>query len=232
MTGLWHRMTLVVVLMCVCLWGTADAVGAAKSRERIVRKPKPDPTPSVAERIPDARPLDLSKLWGKWYLLNLASRCPHQLKHRATSESTFIHITPPEQAESSPISVSTKTRFNHDCWEILQKYYPTKTNGRYLLKGTKRRSPCPLPFNTHVVIHVIIMEVDDAYAFILYHKNGMVTLKLYARSAANLSEPMLTKFEDLAQQHGMSLAYLFPFPTFGHCGSVNKDHVIDCVPMC
>lgn len=30
----------------------------------------------------------------------------------------------------------------------------------------------------------------------------------------DLSEPMLTKFEQLADKHGMGLAYLFPFPTY------------------
>ena len=98
------------------------------------------------------------------------------------------------------------------------------------------------------------MELDNAYAFILYHKKGKITAKLYGgslsyatatlsvlykgwvilnswnhthtdswlcligqtgRSTVNLSEPMLTKFETLAQEKGMSLAYLFPFPTFG-----------------
>ncbi|CAL8400646.1 unnamed protein product [Gadus morhua 'NCC'] len=222
MTGVRHRVTLAVVLLCVCLWGTTDA-GVAKERERVVRKPrKPAPTPSAVERSPGAPPIDMSKMWGKWYLLNLASTCPHQLQQGASSEATVINLTPPEQ-ESSPVSVSTKTRFNHDCWEILQKYYPTKTNGRYILKGNSVSEPST---------DVIIMELDNAYAFILYHKKGKITAKLYGRSTVNLSEPMLTKFETLAQEKGMSLAYLFPFPTFGHCDSVTKDHVIDCIPTC
>ncbi|KAK0135059.1 Complement component C8 gamma chain [Merluccius polli] len=208
MTGLWHCVTLAVVLMCVCLWGsaTADPVGAAKVRERIVRKQKPpNPTANPVDRIPVGRPIDMSMLRGKWYLLNLASKCPYQLRPGSRAEATFIDLTPPEGPGSS-MSVSTKTRFNHDCWEIIQQYYPTPTQGRYLLKGKK---------DSESDTDVIIMEVDNAYAFILYQRKGMVTLKLYGRSTINLSEPMLAKFERLAQEYNMSLAYLFPFPTFG-----------------
>lgn len=34
------------------------------------------------------------------------------------------------------------------------------------------------------------------------------------RSVDNLSEPMLSKFERLAEKQNMGLAYLFPFPTY------------------
>lgn len=34
------------------------------------------------------------------------------------------------------------------------------------------------------------------------------------RSVDNLSEPMLSRFEQLAEKQNMGLAYLFPFPTY------------------
>lgn len=34
------------------------------------------------------------------------------------------------------------------------------------------------------------------------------------RSVDNLSEPLLTKFEQLAEKQALGLAYLFPFPTY------------------
>ncbi|KAG7259909.1 hypothetical protein CRUP_017476 [Coryphaenoides rupestris] len=64
------------------------------------------------------------------------------------------------------------------------------------------------------------MLVDGAYAFIRYKKGSLMTLKLYGRSTINMSELMLTRFEQLAEEHGMSLAYMFPFPNF------------DCDPTC
>ncbi|KAG7247655.1 hypothetical protein CRUP_032313, partial [Coryphaenoides rupestris] len=163
MTGLWRGVALAVVFMCVCLWGSAtvDAIGA-KVRERPVRKyPKAKPTaqPKPSDQIPDAPSIDIEKLWGKWYLLNLASKCPHQLRRGGSpAESTFITFAAPDDPA------------NHDCWEILQKYYPTETPGRYHLKGKSDSEPGT---------DISIMLVDGAYAFIRYKKGSLMTLKLY-----------------------------------------------------
>ena len=62
MTGLWHRMIVALVLLCVCLWGTTDA-GVAKERDRLVRRQrKPAPTPIVIEQDAGAMPVDMSKV--------------------------------------------------------------------------------------------------------------------------------------------------------------------------
>ena len=62
MTGLWHRMTLVLVLLCVCLWGTTDG-GVAVESVRPKRKPKkPAPTPIAIELNPDVPPVDMTKV--------------------------------------------------------------------------------------------------------------------------------------------------------------------------
>lgn len=52
------------------------------------------------------------------------------------------------------------------------------------------------------------------------------------RSKDTLSEAILDKFEDLAEKRGLGLAYVFAFPNYSHCESVDKDHVINCVPIC
>lgn len=45
--------------------------------------------------------------------------------------------------------------------------------------------------------------------------NDIIFCALYAgRSVDDLSEPMLSKFEQLAEKQNMGLAYLFPFPTY------------------
>lgn len=42
------------------------------------------------------------------------------------------------------------------------------------------------------------------------------------RSVDNLSEPMLTKFEQLAEKQNFGLAFLFPFPTYSMSTSTRK----------
>lgn len=49
------------------------------------------------------------------------------------------------------------------------------------------------------------------------------------RSVDNLSEPMLTKFEQLAEKQKFGLAYLFPFPTYSMCIYCLKKHVINVI---
>lgn len=88
--------------------------------------------------------------------------------------------------------------------------------------------------------NIVIVETDySSYAIMYYQKRGQITMKLYGgwakhhccwhvymhlfkkrsavctgRSVDNLSEPMLTKFEQLAGKQNMGLAFLFPFPTY------------------
>ncbi|XP_071390018.1 complement component C8 gamma chain [Centroberyx affinis] len=222
MAGVWRYAMAVVVLMCVCVWGTTEAVGGARSRPRPQRRPRRKPTVSPIDQTPPAQNVDIQQMGGTWYLLNSASKCSYLMKHGTKVEPTVMTLTLPSTPDE-PLSVSTKTRHNHQCWEILQVYNPTPTPGHLTLKGLRPE------LNTEIVIG----ETDySSYAVIYYQKQGKLTMKLYGRSVDNLSEPTLTKFEQLAEKQGMGLAYLFPFPTYSHCGSVDQDHVINCVPTC
>ena len=126
-------------------------------------------------------------------------------------------------ASDQTLSVSTKTRHDHQCWEILQVYNLSPTAGRLTLQGARPE------LNTEIVIG----ETDyDSYAIMYYQKKGKITMKLYGRSVDNLSEPMLTKFEQLAEKQNLERAYHFPFPNYSHCGAVDQDHIINCVPTC
>ncbi|KAF7668130.1 hypothetical protein LDENG_00031110 [Lucifuga dentata] len=222
MAGVWRCIWVVVVLMCVCLWGFTEAVGGAKSRPRPQRRPRKKPKFDPIDVTPPAQNIDIQQMGGTWFLLNSASKCSFLIQHGTKVEPTVITLTPSSPSDQT-LSVSTKTRHNHQCWEILQVYHLTPTPGRLTLKGSRSE------LNTDIVIG----ETDyTSYAIMYYQKLGKITMKLYGRSVDNLSEPVLTKFEKLAEKQGLGLAYLFPFPTYSHCGSVDQDHIINCIPTC
>ncbi|KAM8732074.1 complement component C8 gamma chain [Acanthopagrus schlegelii] len=222
MAGVWRFMLAAVALMCVCLWGSTEAVGGAVSRPRPQRRPPKKTKVDPIDVIPSAQNIDIQRMTGIWYLLNTASKCSYLINHGTRVEPTVMNLTRSSDSDQI-LSVSTKTRHNHMCWEILQVYHVSPTPSRLTLKGSRPE------LNTEIVIG----ETDyDSYAIMYYHKLGKITIKLYSRTVDDLSEPMLTKFEQLAAKQNLGLAFLFPFPTYSHCGAVDQDHVINCVPTC
>ncbi|XP_013863898.1 complement component C8 gamma chain [Austrofundulus limnaeus] len=216
------RCVLAVLLLCLCLWVPSEAVGGAKSRPKPQKRPPKKPKVDPVDSTPPAQNIDIQQMMGTWFLLNTASKCSYLIKHGTSVEPTVMMLTRHEASDQT-LSVSTKTRQNHQCWEILQVYHLTSTPGKLLLKGARPE------LNTDIVIG----ETDyTSYAVLFYQKQGKVTVKLYSRSVDDLSEPVLAKFEQLAEKHSLGLAYLFPFPTYSHCGDVDKDHTINCVPTC
>lgn len=221
MATVWKSVMVVVALMCVYLLGYSEAVGGAVSRPRPQRRPSRKPKINPIDLTP-AQNIDMQRMTGKWYLLNTASKCVHLINHGTKVEPTVMTLTRSSSSDQT-LSVSTKTRHNHQCWEIVQLYHLSPTPGRLILKGARPE------LNTDIVIG----ETDyNSYAIMYYQKRGKTTMKLYGRSVDNLSEPMLTKFEQLAGKQNLGLAYLFPFPTYSHCGEVDQDHTINCVPTC
>nr|XP_020465308.1 complement component C8 gamma chain [Monopterus albus] len=222
MAGVWRCMLAVAVLMCVCLRGSSEAVGGAKSRPRPQRRPPKKPKVDPIDVGPPPQNIDIEQMTGTWYLLNTASKCSYLINHGTKVEPTIMSLKRSSDSDQT-LLVSTKTRHNHQCWEILQVYNLTPTPGRLTLKGA----------NPVLNTEIVITETDyNSYAIMYYQKQGKTTIKLYGRSVDNLSEPMLTKFEQLAAKQDFGLAYLFPFPTYSHCGDVDQDHVINCVPTC
>ncbi|XP_037136024.1 complement component C8 gamma chain [Syngnathus acus] len=222
MAGVWRCTLTVAVLMFVCLWGSTEAVGGAKSRPRPKRRPRKKPKVDPIDATPPQQNIDIQQMTGTWYLLNTASKCSFLINHGTKVEPTVMTLTLSTTSDQT-LSVSTKTRHNHQCWEILQIYHLTPTPGRLILKG-------PRP---ELNIDIVIGETDySSYAIMYYQKHGKITMKLYARSVDNLSEPLLTKFEQHAEKQALGLAFLFPFPTYSHCGDVDQHHKIDCVPTC
>lgn len=221
MAAAWYRVLVVVVLL-MSLLGSTAAVGGAVSRPRPQRRPPKKPKVEPIDVTPPAPDIDIQQMMGTWYLLITASKCPYLIKHGTKVEPTVMTLTASSTSDST-ISVSTKTRHNHQCWEIQQVYTLSTTPGRMTLKGARPEH------NTEIVIG----ETDyTSYAVIYYQKRGKMTIKLYVRSIGELSEPVLSKFEQLAENQNVGLAYLFSFPTYSHCGDVDRNHVINCVPTC
>ncbi|KAJ8010801.1 hypothetical protein DPEC_G00078910 [Dallia pectoralis] len=221
MIGVWRCVTM-VTLVCVCLWEAAEAVGGAKSRPRPQRRPPKPPKVNPIDETPPSQNINIEQMTGTWYLVSAASKCNFLVKNGAKVEATVMTLTSPTSS-GGPISVSTTTRLNHQCWEILQEYTVTPAPGRLVLKGSRPE------LNTDVVIG----ETDhSSYAIFYYQKQGQLTMKLYGRSKDTLSEAILDRFEDLAEKRGLGLAYVFAFPNYSHCMSVEKDYVINCVPIC
>ncbi|KAK5850194.1 hypothetical protein PBY51_014463 [Eleginops maclovinus] len=222
MAGAWRCMLAAVALMCVCFWESTEAVGAAVSRPRPQRprpkKPKVDPI----DLAPAAQNIDIQQMTGTWYLLNMASKCSYLINHGTKVEPTVMTLTRSPDSDQT-LSVSTKTRHNHQCWEILQRYHVSPATGKLTLKGAR----------SELDTEIVIGETDyNSYAIMYFQKRGQISIKLYSRSVDNLSEPLLSKFEQLAEKQKFGLAYLFPFPTYSHCGAVDQDHVINCDPAC
>ncbi|XP_057680849.1 complement component C8 gamma chain [Corythoichthys intestinalis] len=222
MAGVRILMLTLGVLMFVCLWGATEAVGGAKSRPRPQRRPRKKPKVDPIDVTPPQKNVDIQQMTGTWYLLNMASKCSYLINHGTKVEPTLMTLTMSPTSDQS-LLVNTKTRHNHQCWEIMQMYHLTSTPGRLTLPGT----------HPDLNIDIVIGETDyTSYAIMYYQKRGKITMKLYGRSVDNLLEPLLTKFEQLAEKQALGLAYLFPFPTYSHCGDVDQHHKINCVPTC
>ncbi|XP_028290535.1 complement component C8 gamma chain isoform X1 [Gouania willdenowi] len=257
MVVVWRCVLVMLVVMCACLCGYTEAVGGAKSRQRPQRRPPKEPKVEPVDQLIPTQNINIPQMTGKWYLLNVASKCPHLIKHGTQVEPTTMTLSQSSTPDKT-LSVSTKTRHNHQCWEILQVYYLTPTSGRLILNGKfSRNHTCISRFLALIITfcweecfvililsyppgtqpgrntEISIKETDyTTYAIIYYRKYGKVTMKLYSRVTDDLSEPLLTKFEEQAEKQGLGLAYHFPFPTYSHCGDTDQDHIINCVPTC
>lgn len=218
-----HRMLLVMVLMVVCQWESTEAVGGAKSRPRPQKKPKPKPKQEIVDVAPPAQNIDLQRMTGKWFLLNAASKCPYLVRQGSRVEPTVMTLTFPSTPNPRNLLVSTKTRHGHQCWEILQNYYLTDTPGRLMLLGSR----------PELKTDIVIAETDyTSYAIIYYQRQEKLTIKYYSRAPNKVTEERIVGFEQLTDKQGFGLSSLYPFPTYSHCGDVDEDHKINCVPTC
>ncbi|KAJ8403290.1 hypothetical protein AAFF_G00355070 [Aldrovandia affinis] len=205
MEHVWLWVSMMMALR-LCLSGVAGP-----TRGRGHRPPKENPI----DKITSVTDLKLAQMSGKWFLVSAASKCQYLLENNHRVESTTVALTAPS-SPTSPLSVSTLRKLNLQCWEIRQEYLPTKTSGRFLLKGNK-------PTND---IDIIIGETDyNSYAILYYQKRGKISIKLYGRSE-RLQDHILDKFEQLAEKQKLGIDFVFPFPKYGFCQSADENHII------
>lgn len=199
----------------------SEITDGAMSRPRPTRRKKKEET--VAPIVPPDLNIDINQMLGKWYLLNVASKCPYLKEPGNKVEATTMTLQRPTTGAEQKLSVITTTRHNHQCWEIHQEYDLTPNSGYFIIKGE----------NPQLNTKVTVMDTDyTSYAILVYEKRKKITMKLYARSVATLHEPMLKKFDDAAAQKNIGMAFLFPPHITSHCDEVDEDHVINCIPTC
>ncbi|XP_062377057.1 complement component C8 gamma chain [Sardina pilchardus] len=170
---------------------------------------------NVIDKITAAPNLDLSQMAGKWYLISAASKCPYLLESGFKVESTTISLTPPTTSDA-PMLVSTFRKLNQQCWEIKQEYQTTSSKGRLLLSNK----------NPKKNIDIVIAETDhSSYAILYYQRQGQISMKLYGRSP-KVPDSTADKFEEFAGKQGLGLDYVFQFPSYSFCESIDKDCVL------
>uniref|UniRef100_A0A3Q4G662 Complement component 8, gamma polypeptide n=1 Tax=Neolamprologus brichardi TaxID=32507 RepID=A0A3Q4G662_NEOBR len=214
MAGLWRCILAVVMLMCVYLWDSAEAVGGAKSRPRPQRRPPKKPKITPIDLTQPEQDIDIERMLGTWYLLNTASKCSYLVNHGTKVEPTVITITRTATSNET-LSVSTKTR------QIKQDPLCTLLSVLFIPGSPPEQN-----------IEIVIGDTDyNSYAIMYYQKQGKITMKLYGKSVDNLSEPLLTKFEELAAKQNLQRAYHFPFPTYSMANftliiqNTNSNHI-------
>ncbi|KAK7879420.1 hypothetical protein WMY93_030756 [Mugilogobius chulae] len=219
--GLWRRLVVVLVMV----WALSEVGEGAMSRPRPQRPPKENKDEELPP--PPENNIDINQMLGKWYLLNIASKCTHLMTHGHAAEATTMTLDLITLEKEQKLSVKTTTRHNHQCWEIHQAYDFTKVSGYYTIKAKD-------PKNN---IQVTVLDTDyESYAILVFEikrkKVTKTTMKLYTRSVAKLHEPTLLKFENAAAAKNFNLAFMFPFPTYSFCDTVDADHIINCIPTC
>ncbi|XP_063063441.1 complement component C8 gamma chain isoform X2 [Engraulis encrasicolus] len=201
-----------VVVLCGLAAMTQAVAMRMRSQEGRAGKQQRD---NPIDKITAAPNLNLNQMAGKWYLLSVASKCPHLLENGFKVESTIISLTPPTTTDG-PLLVSTLRKLNQQCWEIQQEYQATQTKGRFLMAHKNERKN----------IDVVISETDhSSYAILFYQRNGEMSLKLYGRSR-KVPDSVADKFEEIAAKQNLGLDYVFQFPDYSFCETSDKDHIL------
>ncbi|XP_074066743.1 complement component C8 gamma chain [Macrotis lagotis] len=178
------------------------------------RQKKP-PLPLVPiDKIQPQANFDPHQFSGTWFLVAVASKCSHLLESSHRSEATLMQV-----AVSTPaLAVNTFRKLDGICWQIKQKYEPTKLQGRYHLQGRGKRSRG---------VDVVVGDTDyHQYAILYYQRDQQFSIKLYARSFP-VSDDVLSKYEQHVTDATLSEDFTFYFPTYGFCDSSHDFQILD-----
>ncbi|XP_043844947.1 complement component C8 gamma chain isoform X2 [Dromiciops gliroides] len=185
------------------------------------RKKPPQPLVPIDKIQPQVN-FNPHQFSGTWLLVAVASKCSHLLESSHRSEATLMQV-----AVSSPgLAVNTFRKLDGICWQIKQKYGPTKLEGRYHLQGRRKRSSG---------VEVVVGETDyHQYAILYYQRDQQFSIKLYdyfifplvARSFP-VSDDVLSRYEQRVTDAALSEDFTFYFPTYGFCDSSHDFQILD-----
>uniref|UniRef100_A0A8D2J2B9 Complement C8 gamma chain n=1 Tax=Varanus komodoensis TaxID=61221 RepID=A0A8D2J2B9_VARKO len=140
---------------------------------------------------------------GKWFLVSVAARCAHLSENSDNLEATNIVVSVPStRALPAGLLVDTFRPLDGHCWNIKQMYFPTKTPGRFQLKGRRK------------LVDVVVQTDYSSYAILYYQKDRKISAKLYGR-AVRVSDAVMATFEQRVAAVGMNEDSIFYFPVYG-----------------
>ncbi|XP_006022758.1 complement component C8 gamma chain [Alligator sinensis] len=178
------------------------------------RQRRPPAPEGPIETVKIQENFNLHQLAGKWFLVGVASKCDYLREFNHQLEATSIVAAIPD---GKTLAISTFRRLDGICWNIKQQYNPTKTTGRFLLKGRGYGGN----------VDVVVGETDyNSYAILYYQKRRKISIKLYGRDI-RVSDAVISKFEQHVTDMNMNEDLTYYFPTYGFCDSADEFHILD-----
>nr|XP_020664833.1 complement component C8 gamma chain [Pogona vitticeps] len=180
------------------------------------RRKKPPAPKNPIDSIGIQSNFDPNRFAGKWFLVGVASRCSYLSQNHYRLEATNVMVTVADaETPEKPLLFSIFRPLDGHCWNIRQTYFPTKTAGRFQVRGRGRN------------VDVVVAETDyNSYAIVYYQKAGKISAKLYGRSI-KVGDAVTAKFEERMASVGLDLNQVFYFPVYGFCDSVDEYHILD-----
>ncbi|KAF7240996.1 Complement component C8 gamma chain [Varanus komodoensis] len=180
------------------------------------RRPRKRPPPeNPIDKIRAQENFDAAQFAGKWFLVSVAARCAHLSENSDNLEATNIVVSVPStRALPAGLLVDTFRPLDGHCWNIKQMYFPTKTPGRFQLKGRRK------------LVDVVVQTDYSSYAILYYQKDRKISAKLYGR-AVRVSDAVMATFEQRVAAVGMNEDSIFYFPVYGFCDSADQFHLLD-----
>ncbi|XP_014637406.1 PREDICTED: protein AMBP [Ceratotherium simum simum] len=168
------------------------------------------PVPTLPDDIQVQENFDISRIYGKWFLVAMGSTCPwlKKLKDRISISTLVLG----EGATERELS-TTSTRWRKGvCEEVSGTYEKTDTDGKFLYHKSK--------WNITIESYVVHTNYDE-YAVCVSKKfsrrhGPTITAKLYGREP-QLRDSLLDEFRETALGMGIPRDSIFMMTDRGEC---------------